>query len=106
MSDHRSLARAAVALSAVAVAVCAITLTIHVMASGIAVTRVLDQEALERQVAEHATGKSNRDGVKCPVAVEAKEGNKFTCEIDDVSDEKVGVTVTSDQGELAMGYAP
>lgn len=83
-------------------------MTIQAMTSGIAVTRVLDQEALEKQVAGYARSapSASRDGVACPTSVEAKEGNKFTCEVvDGGATEKVSVTVTSDQGELEMGYA-
>lgn len=107
VSDHqRNIAFAAGAFSAVAVALCAITLTIQAMISGIGVTRVLDQEALERQVAGYArsTPSADRDGVACPTAVEAKVGNKFTCEVADGDTEKVEVTVISDQGELEMTY--
>ena len=106
VSDKRNLARTTVAISAAAVAACAITLTIQAMTTGIAVTRVLDQEALERQVAKFVSGESDRDIATCPVSVEAKKGNQFTCEAP-TSDglEKVYVKVTSDQGELELSFS-
>lgn len=67
---------------------------------------MLDQEALERQVAGYVRSEpsASRDGVAYPISIEAEEGNKFTCEVVNGGvTEKVGVTVMSDQGELAMG---
>ncbi|MFE5796427.1 hypothetical protein ACFQ8C_28140 [Streptomyces sp. NPDC056503] len=99
-----STSRALMALSAVVVAACALTVTIKVMATDVKTAhpwRVLDQEALERQVAAYARGpmKTSRDGVICPIAAEARPGNKFWCRVDDTN---IVVEVKNDQGDLSI----
>lgn len=108
MTDQGKFARAVIALSSVVVAGCALTVTIKVMntdTEAMYPPRLLDQEAVERQAAEVARGPKNvsRDGVECPAAMEAKEGNKFDCEVRvGYNDKTVTVEVIDDQGGLSM----
>ncbi|RII08647.1 hypothetical protein DSC45_32905 [Streptomyces sp. YIM 130001] len=94
------------ALSAVVVACCAVTVTVKVVGADTQATRpprLLDQEAVERQASAAARGSKNmsRDGVACPAAMGAEEGNKFDCTVLVGSNPKtVTVTVRDDQGRL------
>ncbi|MGW2109855.1 DUF4333 domain-containing protein [Streptomyces sp. NPDC001948] len=108
MTDQGKFARFLISLSAVIVAGCALTVTIKVMnidTEAFRPPRLLDQEAVERQVAVTAWGPKNpsRDGVECPAAMEAKEGNEFDCTVwIDYNEKTIKVRVTDDQGTLSM----
>lgn len=104
MTAQDRFTRSLVALSAAVVAGCALAVTVKVMTTDVKTTfppRVLDQEALERQAAAfvHGATKMSRDGVLCPVAAEARPGNKFECRVDDIT---LVVEVVDDQGKLSM----
>ncbi|MFE2984843.1 DUF4333 domain-containing protein [Streptomyces sp. NPDC059262] len=65
----------------------------------------LNQDALERQVAEVVLGPKHgsAQGVTCPVSVEVKVGNEIDCRVWDGSNPKdVQVKVISDQGGLLV----
>ncbi|MET8742431.1 DUF4333 domain-containing protein [Streptomyces sp. NPDC004728] len=108
MTDQGKFARFLISLSAVIVAGCALTVTIKVMNTDTEAfypPRLLDQEAVERQAAVTARGPKNpsRDGVECPAAMEAKEGNEFNCKVwIDYNQKTVTVKVIDDQGRLSM----
>ncbi|MFB7919055.1 DUF4333 domain-containing protein [Streptomyces sp. NPDC056061] len=88
--------------SSVVVATRAVVVTVKVPSGH--PPRLLDQEAMERQVAATAHGDSNmsRDGVNCPTAVEAKKGNTFKCSVIGRDVAYVKVEVVDDQGNLSM----
>ncbi|MFF3947084.1 DUF4333 domain-containing protein [Streptomyces sp. NPDC001902] len=106
MTDQRSFARTVIALSLAVVAACAVVVTIKVAQGPISVEppRVLDQEALEKQVAGEAGGlKKDNPGafVDCPLSVVVKEGTTFDCTVyGDTNPETVQVEITSDQGDI------
>ncbi|MER6503909.1 DUF4333 domain-containing protein [Streptomyces sp. NPDC001455] len=71
--------------------------------------RLLDQEAVERQAAGTVRGpmKMSRDGVECPTAIEAEEGNQFDCRVwQDSTTKTVYVKVIDAQGRLSMSTTP
>lgn len=97
------------AVSAVVVAVCAVAVTIKVMSTDIVTVqqpRVLDQAALERQVADKVRGVRAESGaprVACPTSVVVEVGRQFDCRVWDGTNPKtVKVKVTGDQGELSI----
>lgn len=108
MADQRNFARTVLAISSAVIACCAVAVTIKVMATDVISVeppRVLNQDALERQVAEEVLGpkQASVQGVTCPVSVEVKVGNKVDCRVWDGSNPKdVEVEITSDQGELLV----
>ncbi|MFI9779379.1 DUF4333 domain-containing protein [Streptomyces sp. NPDC051956] len=108
VADQRNFARTVLAISSAVIACCAVAVTIKVMATDVISVeppRVLNQEALERQVAEEVLGpkQASVQGVTCPVSVEVKVGNKVDCRVWDGSNPKdVEVEVISDQGELLV----
>ncbi len=108
MNDQRSLARTVVALSSAVVAVCAVAITVKVMTLGpvsVEPPRVLDQTALEKQVAGEVGGLKDTPGARviCPLSIVVKEGTEFDCRVwGDTNPETVHVTITSDQGALSM----
>ncbi|SNT52911.1 protein of unknown function [Actinacidiphila glaucinigra] len=96
------------ALSSAVVAVCALVVTVKVLTLGpvsVERARVLDQTALEKQVATEA-GQVKRipdARVVCPLSVVVKEGTKFDCRVyGGTNPETVFVEITSDQGDLSM----
>ncbi|MCX4650022.1 MULTISPECIES: DUF4333 domain-containing protein [unclassified Streptomyces] len=108
MADQRNFARTVLAISSAVIACCAVAVTVKVMATdviSVEQTRVLNQDALERQVAEVVLGpkQASVQGVTCPVSVEVKVGNKVDCRVWDGPNQKdVEVEVISDQGELSV----
>lgn len=109
MADQRNFARTVVAVSSAVVAVCAVAVTIKVMSTdGISVKqpRVLDQAALERQVAAAATSIGLHDEgpveVECPTSVVVEVGNQFDCNVSKGSDSMtVVVKIIGAQGEIS-----
>lgn len=91
------------AISSVVVAACAVAVTIKVLSTDIITVeqpRLLDQAALERQVANHIRVLRDEpvDRVFCPASVVVEVGNQFDCRVWDGSNPKtVQVTVVSDQ---------
>ncbi|MDX2709522.1 DUF4333 domain-containing protein [Streptomyces sp. NPDC005722] len=108
MTDHRSFARTVIALSLAVLAACAVAVTIKVTTGPIPVEppRVLDQTALEKQVAGQVGGlKQNNPAayVDCPLSVVVKVGTKFDCTVyGETNPERVEVEITSDQGDLTV----
>ena len=104
MADQRNFARTVMAFSSAVVAVCAVTLTIKVLtmdALPVEATRVLDQDALERQVAEEVDGEV--DSVACPVSVVVAVGAEFDCRVWAGSNPTtVFVKIISEQGDLSV----
>ncbi|MFF3256737.1 DUF4333 domain-containing protein [Actinacidiphila glaucinigra] len=104
MTDQGKFTRALIGLSSVVIAACAVVVTVVVV--GTHPQRLLDQEAVERQVAATVQGKRNmsRDGVFCPAAMDAKKGNTFECSMAEANGGTafVKVTVVDDQGKLSM----
>lgn len=110
MADQRNFARTVMAVSSVVVAACAVAVTIKALTTGIISIeqpRVLDQEALERQVSDNVRGlRDDPIRVSCPVSVVVKVDNRFTCRARiGASVQTVRVTVISDQGELSVSNA-
>ncbi|MFI6965780.1 DUF4333 domain-containing protein [Streptomyces sp. NPDC050255] len=106
MTEQGKLTRALIGLSAVVIAVCAVIVTVKV-ASAPPQRHLLDQEAVERQASAAArSGKTTRDGVSCPAAIEARKGNKFECEVKELKEFGNTLTVlgevADDQGKLRM----
>ncbi|RZS37468.1 uncharacterized protein DUF4333 [Herbihabitans rhizosphaerae] len=112
MADKRDFARLAVAFSSLVVAVCAVVVTIKVMNTDpvpIKQQRVLDQDALERQIANHVSGPKPREEprVSCPVSVVVEPKTRFSCRVWVGSNQKtVYVMVHNDQGELSVSTSP
>jgi len=108
MSDHRSFARSVIALSSAVVAACAVAVAVKVLTLGavsVEPPRVLDQTALEKQVAGEVGGLKNTPGARvvCPLSVVVKEGAEFDCRVwGDTNPKTVHVKITSDQGALSM----
>ncbi|MFJ9033207.1 DUF4333 domain-containing protein [Streptomyces sp. NPDC102274] len=104
MTEQGKFARSVVGLSAVVIAVCAVVVTVNVVNAQ--PPRLLDQEAVERQVAATVRGGSDmsRDGVFCPTAMEAKKGNVFECSVavGGGGTDFAKVEVVDDQGKLSM----
>lgn len=96
------------ALSSAVVAACALVVTVKVMTLGpvsVEPPRVLDQTALEKQVATQAAQvRSVPDArVVCPLSVVVKVGTEFDCRVyGGTNPETVFVKITSDQGALSM----
>lgn len=111
MADQRNFARTVVAVSSVVVAACAVAVTIKMMTTEIVsveAPRVLDQAALERQVAGEVRGFREEpvDRMACPASVVVKVGNQFSCRfLDGYNEKEVLVEVVSDQGEISVGSA-
>jgi hypothetical protein len=111
MAEQRSIARFAVPLSVIVVAACAVVVTITVLADGNSVEppRVLDQTALEQQVAKQAQLDGDGTGltVLCPNSVPVVVGATFKCEIVKNGSPTAGATVTilDDQGKLSVSTA-
>ncbi|MER5618853.1 DUF4333 domain-containing protein [Streptomyces sp. NPDC001455] len=106
MTEQGKFTRALIGLSALVVAVCAVIVTVKVVSAS-PQPHLLDQEAVERQAsAEARSGKTTRDGVACPAAIEAKKGNKFECKVKELKEFGNYLTVlgevTDDQGDLSM----
>ncbi|WP_280425065.1 DUF4333 domain-containing protein [Nocardia carnea] len=108
MSDQQSLARIVTAVASVVVAVCAVVVTVKVAGADLDPAdppRVLDQTALEQQVANRLQGVREEPvgRVTCPGSVQVVVGNKFDCETWDYLDgAKVQVEIISDQGEIEV----
>lgn len=100
-----------VAFSSLVVAACAVAVTVKVLNTDVTAARpvrVLDQSALERQVAEAVRGV--REGplgrVACPTSVVVEVGRKFDCEAWSGSNSKsVAVEIRSEDGELSISPA-
>jgi hypothetical protein len=104
VTEQGKFARALIGLSPVVVAVCAVVVTVKVVGTHPQRPR-LDQEAVERQAsATVRSGKTSRDGVVCPTAIEAKKGNKFECDVYVApgQSEMVKAEVVDDQGMVSM----
>ncbi|MFI1092287.1 DUF4333 domain-containing protein [Streptomyces sp. NPDC020917] len=90
------------------IAACAVAVTVKVLTLGaisVEPPRVLDQTALEKQVAGEVGGLKNTPGARvvCPLSVVVKEGAAFDCRVWGGNNPKtVHVTITSDQGALSM----
>nr|CEL13726.1 hypothetical protein [Kibdelosporangium sp. MJ126-NF4]CTQ99413.1 hypothetical protein [Kibdelosporangium sp. MJ126-NF4] len=100
------------ALSSVVVAACAVAVTVKVLSTDIASARplrLLDQEALERQVLDEAGNlRSDRPGrVACPTSVVVEVGKKFDCRVLGGTNPKtVFVKIIDDQGDLSLSQSP
>jgi len=110
MANQRDPARLMVAFSAFVVAVCAVVVTVKVLATSsvpVQPQRVLDPAAVERAVSFEVAGGDTTVRVSCPVSVVVQVGNKFDCQYWDAPNTKtVQVTVLSDQGELSIDTDP
>lgn len=108
VTDQRNFARTVLALSSVVVAGCAVAVTIKVMTTDtvpVAPQRVLDQTALERQVAAQVKGLGEEpvDRTDCPLSVPVEVGGEFECDVRVGSvPTRVVVKIVSDQGEIVM----
>ncbi|ONI79728.1 hypothetical protein ALI144C_23530 [Actinosynnema sp. ALI-1.44] len=100
------------AWSSVVVAACAVAVTIKVLSTDIASARplrVLDQQSLERQVAEKVQGlrKDALGSVECPTSVVVEVGRQFDCRVwGKTNPETVYVKIIDDQGELSISTSP
>nr|WP_083466155.1 DUF4333 domain-containing protein [Kibdelosporangium sp. MJ126-NF4] len=109
---QRNAARTVMALSSVVVAACAVAVTVKVLSTDIASARplrLLDQEALERQVLDEAGNlRSDRPGrVACPTSVVVEVGKKFDCRVLGGTNPKtVFVKIIDDQGDLSLSQSP
>ncbi|MEO3868236.1 DUF4333 domain-containing protein [Nonomuraea sp. B12E4] len=101
MADQRNFARIVVAVSSVVVAACAVAVTIKAMNTDVVpVQRVLDQEALERQVIDQVGEPGSQ--LTCPASIVVEVGNQFECRLWRAPNKRVvRVTVVSDQGEVS-----
>lgn len=108
MSDQQSFTRIVSAASSVVIAVCAVVVTVKVAGADLDPAdppRVLDQAALEQQVANRLQGVREEPvgRVTCPGSVQVVVGNKFDCESwDYLRSAKVQVEIVSDQGEISV----
>lgn len=108
MADQQSVARIVTAVSSVVVAVCAVVVTVKVAGADLdpaEPSRVLDQAALEQQVANRLQGVGDEPvgRVTCPGSVQVIVGNQFDCDIwDYLSSGKARVEIVSDQGEIEV----
>ncbi|MGS2805917.1 DUF4333 domain-containing protein [Nocardia sp. MW-W600-9] len=108
MADQQSVARIVTAVSSVVVAVCAVVVTVKVAGADLdpaAAPRVLDQAALEQQVATRLQGVRDKPvgRVTCPGSVQVVVGNQFDCDTwDYLHTVKVRVEIVSDQGEIEI----
>jgi hypothetical protein len=109
MADQRNWTRLAVAISSLIVAVCAVVLTIEVGTSiSVKPQRVLDQTALEQQVADEVRDSEPRENtrVSCPLSVVVEVDSKFECRVwVGTIGKTVRVTITSDQGTISISEA-
>ena len=103
--------RIAVPVAAIVVAVCAVVVTIKVLAGGIQVQqqRVLDPAAVAQQVADQAIlgGQGTNLKAACPVSIPVVPDSKFRCALlkDGSHSGDVTVTILNDQGELSVSAA-
>ncbi|MFE9614047.1 DUF4333 domain-containing protein [Streptomyces sp. NPDC006012] len=108
MTDQRSFARTVMALSSVVIAVCAVVVTVYVTTLDpvpVEPPRVLDQAALEKQVAGAAGGlkKTPWARVDCPLSIVVKDGTEFDCTVyGDTNPKRVTVEILDDQGKLTV----
>ncbi|MFI2228499.1 DUF4333 domain-containing protein [Nocardia testacea] len=108
MADQQSIARIVTAVSSVVVAVCAVVVTVKVAGAQLDPAeppRVLDQAALEQQVANRLQGVGDEPvgRVSCPGSVQVVVGNQFDCDVWDYLDSgKARVEIVSDQGEIQV----
>ncbi|MEV3961430.1 DUF4333 domain-containing protein [Nocardia sp. NPDC050193] len=107
MADQQSVARIVTAVSSVVVAVCAVVVTAKVVGADLdpAEPRVLDQAALEQQVANRLQGVGDEPvgRVTCPGSVQVVVGSQFDCDIwDYLRAGKAHVEIVSDQGEIEV----
>ncbi|MGM7643826.1 DUF4333 domain-containing protein [Nocardia sp. JW2] len=107
MADQQSVARIVTAVSSVVVAVCAVVVTVKVAGADLDPAeppRVLDQAALEQQVANRLQGVRDQPvgRVTCPGSVQVVVGNQFDCEIWDDLHSVARVEIVSDQGEIEV----
>lgn len=104
---QRSFALTVMALSSVVVAVCAVLVAIEVSSGPISVspTRVLDQDALERQV-KAAIDRIAVEPIttfECPTSVVVEEGRTFDCQYTTGGGGgRATVEITSDQGDISV----
>ncbi len=109
MTDHRNFANRAIAIFLAVVAACALALTIMAMGPGISVDqpRMLNPTALNQAVANKVQDTSLHPAKEmvCPLAIELKVNNQFTCTYvdSDLIHREVSVTIVNDQGEIEVG---
>ncbi|MFG2426910.1 DUF4333 domain-containing protein [Streptomyces sp. NPDC048590] len=109
MTDQRNFSGSVVAFCSFVVAVCAVLVAVKVMSPVQVETpappRVLDQTALEKQVAGAVSQwKSNPNAlVLCPLSVVVEKGTEFTCTVhDDEGPRQASVTIEDDQGKISV----
>ncbi|MEU2253979.1 DUF4333 domain-containing protein [Nocardia xishanensis] len=108
MVDQQNFARTVMAVSSAVVAICAVAVTVKVMGTDLGPVeqpRVLDQAALEQQVANMLQGVGDEPAgrVSCPGAVVVEVGNQFECQVRRyLHSANVLVKIVSDQGEITV----
>ncbi|MEU7764372.1 DUF4333 domain-containing protein [Nocardia sp. NPDC049190] len=94
--------------SSVVVAVCAVVVTAKLMGTDldpVAPPRILDQAALQQQVANMLQGVKDKPvgRVTCPGSVVVEVDNEFECQVwDYLHSDNVSVKIVSDQGEISV----
>ena len=104
MTDQRNFTRTVMAISSVVVACCAVAVTVKVLSTdtiSVEQPRVLDQEALERQVTDEIQGEVK--SLACPTSVPVEVGHKFECRYwGETNPGNVEVKIVSGQGKLLV----